>query len=233
VLAALRTAGQEAAIELTRAELVGWARSFVDELAAQAEAHVRAEVRSLVVSSRVHCVPGLAARLCSLGPAVVVLPASAAATGGLAAREALRASGGPRTLVTRLPRLLPKAESPKNPPVLVPPPRQTSASGNLVPATHILVDGVAHTITAEPLTLGAVAPSGARGLGLGGAEAGLSAVHCRLFLEEDLATVEDLSRTGTFVNDLRVRQRARLMAGDRLRLGHPGLELQLIRLGGG
>ena len=77
-----------------------------------------------------------------------------------------------------------------------------------------------------------MAPSAGRGLALGGAEAGLSAVHCRLFLDGSVATVEDMSRTGTFVNDLRVRQRGRVMAGDRLRLGHPGLELQLIRLGG-
>ena len=40
--------------------------------------------------------------------------------------------------------------------------------------------------------------------------------------------VEDHSSTGTFVNGERVSARAVLRAGDRLRLGSPGVELLLI-----
>ncbi len=235
VLATLKCRGQEPSLELTRAELVGWARPFVEELARQAEALLHAEVRSIVVSPRVRLVPGLLARLSSLGPSVLTLPQGACASGALAAREALRASGGARTLVTRLPRQLPQPERPVTPPVLFPPQRPTIPAGSVprerLSATHVLVNGIAHAITEESLTLGAVPPQTGRGVGLGGAEAGVSAVHCRLFVADGAAMVEDLSRTGTFVNELRVRPRAPLWAGDRLRLGHPGLELQLIRLG--
>jgi pSer/pThr/pTyr-binding forkhead associated (FHA) protein len=40
--------------------------------------------------------------------------------------------------------------------------------------------------------------------------------------------VEDTSTWGTFVNGERIASRAVLAAGDRLRLGTPGIELQLI-----
>jgi pSer/pThr/pTyr-binding forkhead associated (FHA) protein len=45
--------------------------------------------------------------------------------------------------------------------------------------------------------------------------------------------VEDLSTWGTFVNGERVAGRAVLAAGDRVRVGSPGIELVLIASGGG
>jgi pSer/pThr/pTyr-binding forkhead associated (FHA) protein len=46
------------------------------------------------------------------------------------------------------------------------------------------------------------------------------------------AVVEDLSSWGTFVNGERVAGRAVLAAGDRVRVGSPGIELVLIASGG-
>ncbi len=44
-------------------------------------------------------------------------------------------------------------------------------------------------------------------------------------------TITDLGSTnGTFLNDERVVSRALLRAGDRLRLGNPGVELALVRM---
>jgi pSer/pThr/pTyr-binding forkhead associated (FHA) protein len=44
------------------------------------------------------------------------------------------------------------------------------------------------------------------------------------------AVLEDHSRHGTFLNGERVQRRARLAAGDRIRLGTPGVELELVRI---
>jgi pSer/pThr/pTyr-binding forkhead associated (FHA) protein len=44
--------------------------------------------------------------------------------------------------------------------------------------------------------------------------------------------LDDHSRHGTFVNGERDAGRARLRAGDRLRIGDPGVELSLISVGG-
>ena len=44
--------------------------------------------------------------------------------------------------------------------------------------------------------------------------------------------LEDHSTYGCYLNDERVAGRVTLVAGDRLRLGSPGVELQLIRTEG-
>ena len=42
--------------------------------------------------------------------------------------------------------------------------------------------------------------------------------------------LEDLSTYGTFVNGERIGGRMSLQAGDRLRLGTPGVECELVRV---
>jgi len=59
---------------------------------------------------------------------------------------------------------------------------------------------------------------------------GVSRVHCRVRTVDGIVSVEDLSTYGTFVNDERVHGRAPLWRGDVLRLGTPGIALQLIQL---
>jgi hypothetical protein len=58
--------------------------------------------------------------------------------------------------------------------------------------------------------------------------AGLSRHHCTLQVLDSECTLIDHSRFGTWVNDERVRGRQRVAAGDRVRLGDPGIELSLI-----
>ncbi|MGE5245553.1 MAG: FHA domain-containing protein [Betaproteobacteria bacterium] len=56
----------------------------------------------------------------------------------------------------------------------------------------------------------------------------VSRIHCRLEAAEDSVAVIDLSSTnGTFVNDKRVVERARVASGDRLRVGR--VELTVSR----
>jgi pSer/pThr/pTyr-binding forkhead associated (FHA) protein len=69
---------------------------------------------------------------------------------------------------------------------------------------------------------------GATGLALEGPASGLSREHCQLLRVDNEAVVEDLSTYGTWLNGERVRRRARLRAGDVLRLGVPGVELLLL-----
>ncbi|MBS0376677.1 MAG: FHA domain-containing protein [Proteobacteria bacterium] len=83
----------------------------------------------------------------------------------------------------------------------------------------------------EPLLVGR-APAGARAVAVEGPAAGVSRTHCRLAAEGGDVVLEDLSRHGTFVNGGRVERRVHLAAGDRVRVGTPGVELELVRLEG-
>jgi len=88
------------------------------------------------------------------------------------------------------------------------------------------VDGIAHSIGESGLALGTAPPSGVRGLVLRGDS--VSPHHCTVRALSGDAVVEDHAGGDTFVNGERVGSRAPLRAGDRLRLGSPGLELLLV-----
>jgi len=94
----------------------------------------------------------------------------------------------------------------------------------------VLYAGRAQAILSEPLHIG-LEPTGTRTLALSGAPPGVSRRHCCLVREGDAVLVRDSSRYGTFVNGERVTDSARLAAGDRLRLGTPGVELDLVMVG--
>ncbi|HZF24908.1 MAG TPA: FHA domain-containing protein [Steroidobacteraceae bacterium] len=95
--------------------------------------------------------------------------------------------------------------------------------------SHLLYRGQAIALSPEPLHIG-LAPPRDRGAALAvvGAAAGLSRLHCSVLRLPSGAVVVDHSRYGTWLNDERVFGRATLRAGDRLRLGRPGVTLELI-----
>ena len=66
---------------------------------------------------------------------------------------------------------------------------------------------------------------------LDGPAAGVSRSHCTLVEEGGLVQVRDHSRYGTYVNGERVSGSASLAAGDRLRVGTPGIVLELVAVG--
>ena len=80
-----------------------------------------------------------------------------------------------------------------------------------------------------PLHVGASVAVGVRSLPVP-AGPGVSRTHCRLELDGAGAWLVDQSTYGTFLNGERVGGRVALRAGDRLRLGHPGVELELVRV---
>jgi hypothetical protein len=95
--------------------------------------------------------------------------------------------------------------------------------------THVVYQGRAWPIGAAPLEVGAAVLPGPRGLPVA-AGPGVSRLHCRLVGDVGGAWLEDLSTYGTLLNGERVGGRVALRAGDRLRVGNPGVELELVRV---
>jgi pSer/pThr/pTyr-binding forkhead associated (FHA) protein len=55
-------------------------------------------------------------------------------------------------------------------------------------------------------------------------------VHCALWRDADGVWLEDQSTYGTYLNGERIGGRVGLAVGDRLRVGNPGVELELLRV---
>jgi len=103
--------------------------------------------------------------------------------------------------------------------------RRTSAP----PPSHVLFDGRAYSL-AEALVVGR-APAASHAITLPEGLAGVSRRHCTFTRDGDELVLIDHSSFGTFVNGERVAGRVRVHAGDRVRLGEPGVELALIAVG--
>ncbi len=165
--------------------------------------------------------PGLADRLRGLSSCEVsLLPPGAAARGALLQHPQILRGAHP-ALVCQLPLAVREAVAEAAVPA-------SERSG--VAATHILHAARAWPLAGQPLAIGTQLPAGERGLQLPGGVPGVSRLHCRVSTINGNVSVEDLSTYGTFVNDERVHGRATLWCGDVLRLGTPGIPLQLIQL---
>jgi len=230
----LDASGREVEIEVLPAAVADWARPFCEAVAQEMSLLRRAgEATSVLLASRASAVPGLAERLASVrGVSVRILPAHAAAAGALRERHHLPEGPGLRFL-TRVPRPDGEAGAATLEGGAIVRPATPSVGG---PAgeesgprpTHLLWGHRACRLTSEPLTVGTAPPTGGRGLALEGETAGISRVHCRLVENGGAIVLEDLSTWGTFVNDERVEGKAVVVAGDRVRLGSPGIELLLV-----
>jgi len=180
------------------------------------EGHRADEEATLALTARAALLPALGARLASLpGLELAVLPEEAAAAAA-AARATEIGPAEPPALVAALPRSRPLSAAA----------RQRARGAR---PTHVIQDGRAHAIGAEPLVVGA-GPGGGRRIALPAA-AGVSRSHCSLVAQGDRVLVRDSSRHGTWVNGARVDGEAALAAGDRLRVGTPGIVLELVAVG--
>jgi pSer/pThr/pTyr-binding forkhead associated (FHA) protein len=104
------------------------------------------------------------------------------------------------------------------------------SGAKVAPPSHLLYRGQAVVLDGESLTIGtSVAAAAARALNVSAA-AGVSRSHCTVLKQGHDFMVFDHSSYGTWLNEERVAQRARLKAGDRLRLGFPGIVLELIAI---
>ena len=222
----LEAGGREYVVELDRRELLG----FVDEIYARIHTLVGSLKRAgspatLLLSPRAAALAQLAERLGSLGEvSIETLPIGAAAQGALAAKRAISGSGDALPFVTQLSTT--GAAGGERPARSKEPVAPVERSGRA--PTHVLFRGVAYAITAEPLVLGGGVGDGRRGLPITGVGPGISKRHCTLWADGDHVVAEDHSSYGSFLNGSRIHGRIAIVVGDRLRLGTPGVELDLI-----
>lgn len=215
---------RELQLEIERAQLIAAAEPHYVELMRLVQgARVAGMPIELRVSQRVAAMPGLLERFQTLRDcALQVLPPAAAALGALEYDSVIRRPADSLALVYQLP--VPRAESAdtyaadpeETPPQLRP--------------THVLFQGRAWGISEQALTIGWAVDGRRRALILPNALPGISRAHCTLSRRHGAVIVEDHSTYGTFVNDEKVVGRTALTVGDRLRLGSPGVTLELIQL---
>jgi hypothetical protein len=102
----------------------------------------------------------------------------------------------------------------------------SASSGSLASAAST----TSPVASAAPVTQMPSAPL-ANGLTLPDGLAGVSRRHCTFVRNGDELVLVDHSHFGTVVNGERVSERVRIHAGDKVRLGEPGVELSLISIG--
>jgi hypothetical protein len=168
---------------------------------------------TLALGARAARLPALAERLASMpGVEVTVLPETAAAAGA-ALHAAELAPAQPPSLVTALARRHAAALD--------------ARARAAAPATHLVEGGRAHAIDQRPLVIGFGAGVGRR-IAVGGTGEGVSRSHCTLVREGGRTLVRDHSRHGTWLNGERVAGEAEIGAGDRLRVGSPGVVFEFV-----
>jgi hypothetical protein len=104
----------------------------------------------------------------------------------------------------------------------------STSPARALPVTHILFGGDSMRFPEVGLMIGTEEISNAPHIALPRAAAGVSRRHCSLRREGERTVLVDHSRFGTWINGARVRERAPVRPGDRVRVGTPGVEFTLI-----
>ncbi len=180
---------------------------------------------TIALSDRTAMLPGLGARFAEFNDCGVVRSAP-----GLSVRAACalgdlwQGTEDSIQLLSAVPRIDAQVAASFTWPVL----QEARRAEAVAVPTHVLYRGQAIALGGDPLVIGLAPMGAARALQVVGAAAGVSRVHCSLVGTAEGVTVVDHSRYGTWLNDEAVVGRAPLRAGDRLRLGRPGVTLELI-----
>ena len=218
------------AIDLRREDLLDAVESLYEGIVQLVRQLKRSgEQATLLLSQRVHGLPGLAQRLGQIGDtALLPLSSGAAVVGALKAAPAIRSDDEALPFVT----CLPLGQEAALEAEVRPPTGKSAAARRREGArpTHLLHGEIAHPINRVALLLGVAPPADRRGIRLTGTTSGISRSHCSVRLDEERVVMLDHSSHGSFVNGQRVDGSVELVVGDRLRLGTPGIELRLIRV---
>ena len=221
----LQAGGVTHAVELAREEFAAAASRIYDGLAqALQRARPAGGPLHLRLSQRLAALPGFGERLAELRDCEVTrLPRGAAALGALAYERTLRRDPGAVVLVQRLP--VPLRSRPDARGHVV---RSDGARRWSVPRTSCWTAAPGPSAASRSRSGPRCRPD--RGPSRSVAGPGISRQHCTVALGDDGVWLEDLSTYGTLVNGERVRGRVPLRAGDRLRIGSPGVECELVRV---
>lgn len=199
------------------------AQAFYRELARLARsARIAGESTALVLPAESRRWPGFLPRLLELEQdGLVIVPSGIAAVAASLQtadpeqaprlrRQAARLAGHP--LAANVDYVAPALNSP----------------ARALPVTHILFGGDSMRFPEVGLTIGTGEAADSPHITLPRAAAGVSRRHCSLRREGEGTVLIDHSRYGTWVNGARVRERAAVRPGDRVRVGTPGVEFTLI-----
>ena len=225
--AALAAGGERVEVTLTRDQLAHAAQPLWREIARLLhELRPAGTALTLLVPQAVNALPGLREALAQFaGCEIVSLPAGFAAAATSLLELPRRGAGEPVRLLRRLPAAVQ--------PALAAVASREIAGGPAAagPApSHVLFAGRTFALGAEPLVVGR-APAAAHAIRLAEGLAGVSRRHCTFLRDGAELLLLDHSRFGSFVNGERVAERARVRAGDEVRIGDPGVTLALIAVG--
>ncbi len=223
VEAVVESDGSRFAVDVEAPLFVDAAQGFYRELARLTRsARIAGDSTALVLPAESRRWPGFLPRLLELEQdGLVIAPAGIAAVA--ASMQAADATQAPRLRrrIARIPAhsLAGEVEYVAS---------ATTSPARALPVTHILYGGDSMRFPEVGLTIGTEEDSGSPHITLPRAAAGVSRRHCSLRREGERTVLIDHSRYGTWVNGARVRERAGVRPGDRVRVGTPGVEFTLI-----
>jgi len=221
--AAIEEGGSRFAVEVEAQLFADGAQTFYRELARLARsARIAGQSATLVLPAESRRWPGFLARLLEHEQdGLVIAPAGIAAVA--ASLQAPEAAEAPR-LRRRAARIADHGLAADVEYLAA----VTTSPGRALPVTHILYGGDSMRFPDGGLSIGTEEISNSAHITLPRAAAGVSRRHCSLRREGERTVLIDHSRYGTWVNGARVRERAAVRPGDRVRVGTPGVEFTLI-----
>jgi hypothetical protein len=221
--AALVENGSRFAVEVEAQLFADAAQPFYRELARLARsARIAGQSAALVLPAESRRWPGFLPRLgVNEQDGVVIAPAGLAAVA--ASLQAASTETAPR-LKRRVARIADHSLASSIEYVAA----ATNSGGRALPVTHILYGGDSMRFPESGLVIGTEEVANTPHITLPRAAAGVSRRHCSLRREGERTVLIDHSRHGTWINGARVRERAAVRPGDRVRVGTPGVEFTLI-----
>ena len=221
--AVLEDGGSRFAVEVDAQLFADAAQPFYRELVRLARsARIAGQATTLVLPAESRGWPGFLGQIMEIEQGgVVIAPAGLAAVA--ASMQTVDATAAPR-LRRRVARIADHALAAQVEYLST----VAASPGRALPVTHILFGGDSMRFPDGGLVIGTEEVSNTPHITLPRAAAGVSRRHCSLRREAEGTVLIDHSRYGTWVNGARVRERATVRPGDRVRVGTPGVEFTLI-----
>lgn len=221
VVAAVDRADTEHRVTVKREALVEAGAPLLRPLLRQLSALTQPDERlTVLVSDRLHSIPGLDEALTEAGAELIHLPRGAAASGALNRAAEFVSAGESVNFVTSL-KWEAQAAAALRPPATRPPAQVSLPS-------HVVYGGRAWRLGDRALYFGSEPQESVRSVTLAGDTEGVSRRHCSIERNGQEVRIHDHSRFGTFVNDRRVDGAATVHSGDIIRLGSGAQILQLV-----